>query len=392
MKTKFISLLFLLLVSCGEQSTDKFNETDGVKKPVAAFENQQITCEDESECPSYIARITIKTNGGIKVCTGFLKDSSTIQTDPACLPKGINEFITCENKIRVYFPKTRFYPAQSFKCKRINNSEPDPLKNSKNVYFKIPYTYRVAAQRSTLGVPDNEAFTIWSIEQQTSNKSVVKKKICTSQFRGILAPKYDTVDSAYVTFGECELGPGNVGAPVLNQRAEVVATINETKGGAFVEDLNSGFIPFTEQKPKGFAKASNFSCLRMQENGYNVPYRSCYKREYFRNFSKESLNYLVDKVLNTSEEIQAPLREWDEQHEPSIFKWRYKLLKLPTESEAGSRDFTKVILYPEMSCTKPMNGWIKHFRRTLGGLPKFKLIFYRLPIFLVRFYFDTKAL
>lgn len=392
MKTKFIFLaLSMLLVGCLENSDepkpgqrDIFNDND----PLIA--EQKVVCEDERDCPSYINRIVFKTREGVKVCTGVLVSPSLVLTSPNCIPKEINEFVNCKDKVRVYFPENIGNPEQTSECKRIVNSSSSTPKSNDVVFIKIMPPKRRYAPRDLDGIFPDKPYSIWTVNQVSPSKGIVKKTTCTTLYNGIMAPDYSSPLSPHATFGECLIGAGNKGAPVINENGNVVGMIDQYAGQDFIEEVHNGIIPFNE-KPEGLARVVNLGCMKLFENRNEDIPRSCFINPGLEEFGQNTLIYLTNEALANRSGLKDAIRDWKNSHKPQIFQWREKFHAIPTDDESQEKDFSQMLIFPDTRCMNSPQTWVRYFKRRLGGIPKSKVIEYKIPVFLTKFYFSKNG-
>jgi hypothetical protein len=115
----------LLLASCGKKPESNDSSQNVITTPPQTavdshMEKQDVSCEQNQACPSFITKIVVVKDDKFEYCTGFLVDKDVVATSTSCLPSLMRLVGSdCSNDVFFFFPKSGNRPAERVGCSHV---------------------------------------------------------------------------------------------------------------------------------------------------------------------------------------------------------------------------------------------------------------------------------
>jgi hypothetical protein len=292
-----------------------------------------VECESLDACPDFILQIINDGNHG---CTGALVGRDVVATNLHCIPEDLRkEGANCEDRIKIFFPKTKYYDAETVRCKKILALSP-PLGDTPitpdYAFFKVDRDLqRPFAGLSNEGFADQEEIIMYKVDPKPKPPHIVKKQTCTAVQNSMANPTFSNRLSPVIAMIPCEIIPGNSGAPMLSKNFEIKGVVSASTEGTH-KDTN---FPLFEKA--GFG--SNFSCLNIPGllANTNTP-AECKNSLSSSELTKANgvlLNRLASNIKKTyAENAVLELKSLQKQTKDFIF-WDFDEKLIPLQNLAG---------------------------------------------------------
>jgi Trypsin-like peptidase domain len=223
----------------------------------------QIQCENLEKCPEAVAAF-LHTSGGR--CSSFLIAPDIMATNMHCVPPGLkNEGDSCYQKSFFVFPKTLNKPHEVLDCdKLIHASRPlgDWVLVPDYAFFKLKNSsQRTPLEISRKGFADKSVVEITKVDfaspsanaKKNEPDALVKSISCHAVQNSTINPHFTSDFSSVVSFGKCDIIPGNSGSPILDSQGSVRGVISARQ----TPIIKSPGV--SEERVWGFG--ANFACL-----------------------------------------------------------------------------------------------------------------------------------
>lgn len=352
--------LFLLgfLAACGGSGGGAPNSNGQSSTNSLGLELQKtiqqysLECADPKDCPESVAMLVMSDHKKTWTCTGFLIDHQTIATAGHCLPADLSaRGRSCQGRIYALFPEQTANTRTPFECDEILEVERGAEGDYDYAFLKLKQTYpapffpkinrdnRLNGQKTYIYKVDP------SLVQPT--KGVLSKTSCELRDSSLLSITFSSTRSSQIQYGGCLTVSGNSGAPVMNNRGEIVAIHNSsTKPSSDLALILSQYSKPAQTNE--FGTATNFGCLCRQGESY----RRCLMSSSCR--SQNDAEYLLGNrqlVLDRKwSQYQRRLKlpeQMNQQISDDQFEWQTTL-----HFEQSAKDF-QLYLTKRPVCLKP---------------------------------------
>jgi hypothetical protein len=348
-KKYFLLLVFSsLLLSCGKKTTVKQSSTsssvetfEDLSELTAALNKQRVVCgEYQKYCPGFASKVTFwgkneEGNYYLGVCSGTLYQNKYIITNSHCIPNELRvNGSSCENQIKILFPETNKYSAESVKCERIKqvfsleNDGPDlaVIELNQSVYRENVKILKDAFF-------DNSrvyAYTMNPSKYDNTLGTIVKKSCTLSIDNAYLMSTAKNLSKAVLYGNLCDVISGNSGSGLFNEMGEYIgaifAKVEMEKLASILKDkkINHRFTV-----PMGIVQ--NIGCLNsiISDDGVN-----CTKGE--------NNNNDFDQFIERSKSAYSLLTENDSLiHYEVIDGFKLKLSKINNNNTSFTLNFFK---------------------------------------------------
>jgi hypothetical protein len=280
-------LIFFIISGCGKKVISEEPNFESQRQDQTYIEEslqkQDVNCENNQPCPSYIAKIIVASERKFTFCTGFLIDQSTIATSATCIPQHLRlAGQDCSRDIFFFFPKTANRPAERVGCNKItlvsHIEGQDPLLWRDDVaYIQLSdkLMYRREAQIAREGVENDRQYTSWMISQEDEYSAVVRKLTCTGIHNSFINPLSVNESSPNMLFSDCNPPGASTGAPILDSRGKIRAIYSKEISQKLRNYLDSTGLLI---KPlKEISHATNFACAPTPSDSEMLDERECLK-------------------------------------------------------------------------------------------------------------------
>ena len=259
--------LLATLASCGkEQKHSQKKEMEPPQRQQPEVDKQQIICEKNSDCPSYIAKIMVMVDGKRMFCTGSLISPNMVVTSTSCLPPHLRgDKLDCSKDVFLFFPRSKGKP-EAVGCKRVeqvsNSDGVTPLlwrddlaflQINKSMYFRR----QLALSRD--GLSDEREFEYTTIEQVDDYVAHVRRGACRPVFNGYVNPFSNNESSPMVDLAGCDYKYSSSGSPLMDGKGRIRGVVSQNMSDSlriYLQD--SGLLLGAPLKP--IIHATNLAC------------------------------------------------------------------------------------------------------------------------------------
>jgi hypothetical protein len=352
-------LIYLLLMGalqgCGKKVVSDNSTYESRRESQTDLEEylqkQDVNCENNQPCPSYISKMVVSSENKITFCTGFLIDQTTVATSASCLPNLLRlSGQDCSRDIFFFFPKTANRPAERVGCSRVSFISQiegqDPLLWRDDVaYLELSdkVMYRREAQIVREGIDQTKQYFSWTVVQEDQYSAIIKKSTCEGIHNSYVNPLATNESSPNVLFSDCHLNNGSTGAPVVDIRGKVRAIISKGMNPKLRSYLDSTGL--LSQALKEISHATNFACAPTPTDSQMLDERECLKE-----LSYSKVDQLRGEMLS-SQQIFGELRRKYEESIRNLSPFVQLGINLLSKG-----DFQNVEVVPK--CFKPLRNWL----------------------------------
>lgn len=354
--TGFLPIMALFL-ACGKKQTSDAPEQNPVITPpleteiIQYLDKQEVLCEEDGTCPTYLAKIVIVNNGNYRFCTGVLTGAKTIATSASCLPINMrSNSQRCDGEIYFLFPKANRKPTRVGCKKMLQVSQfeaSEPILWRDDVAFmeldKSQYFRRQLAI-SREGIADNQDYTMLSIEQTSATSARVRRDQCRGIHNSFVNPLSSDRSSPSMTFAGCEVKNGMFGAPLVDSKHRIRALVSQPMDAKFrSEVISSGRL---QTSLKEILYATNFACAPTIFDNDQLDRNECDKKMEFSVIDSLRVSQMSPQIL--FESFLDSIREQTQKSNAFIeFDLRLK----------PNGDSFEIDLIP--ACFKNVSSWIQ---------------------------------
>ena len=329
----FLTFVMSVLVSCGKNIKDEgetytppvIPDTDEVI--LEALKNQRLSCDENSYCPQYVAKLSIISNEKTNFCQGTLIPGNKIVTSASCIPTWLRvSGASCSSNIVVSFA-SRSDEAQNFECDTIESVSSN-LRRTRELWdndiavisLKRP-TRRKAALLSSEGVSSNDQLYRWSMKIETLFDAKVTRDICSRVMDSYANPFASNEDTSFQTMTGCSLDERALGATLLSKKGHFVAVQSHQMSERIIQSLQDNDILTEEGVNISFA--TNLACTDIRMNNFEVKPKGCFVKKNY---------YVLDKkraqILESQEIHQDNIRDLEQEVSESkkYFRWSFKFV------------------------------------------------------------------
>lgn len=363
-----ILLISTFSISCGRNINDKRkannNRPDGngertVSQSTREFiKTQSIVCEDDIFCNSSIGKLVIIHRGDLKYCTATLVGPDTIMTSSSCLNRSMRfSGFECANSAVVVFPGDSFRTATSAFCKSVVQAsnlkdELDPALRKDDVAFikldKIVNRKPLKVSRS--GLKDKMTYTVWKSDFENTRTSVLRSRPCIPFYNSYASPYSAKKFSPMVTVFDCKFEDGNLGAPLINIKGEVVGVLS----GELDQSVANYASRFLIEKMANIFHVSNLACVTFPWDNITPNF----DLECLKSINVNQLDMKRAKLLSDAEVHYRNMSNIKKELE--VYE-RYFLWNIVFRQSKSGIEFEIDLGRPK--CFQKINDWIGEFTR-----------------------------
>lgn len=397
-----ISLLSILTiialnVSCGRHINDKKdNDNDDrdnnnertVSNATRDFiKTQSIVCEDDIFCNSSIGKLVVIHRGELKYCTATLVGPDIVMTSSSCLSRSMRfSGFECANSAVVVFPGDSFRTPTSAFCKnviqasKIKDGEDPSLRKDDVAFIKLDkIVNRKPLKVARSGMSEKMTYTVWKSDFENTKVSVLKSRPCIPFFNSYANPYSEKKYSPMVTFFDCKFEDGNLGAPLINIKGEVVGVLS----GEMDQAVANYASRFLIEEMANIFNVSNLACVAFPWDNITPNF----DMECMKNINVNQLDLKRARILS---DVKVHFRNMNKiKNELEVYE-RYFLWKIVFRQSKSGYEFEIDMGRPK--CFQMINDWIGEFTRWRGRIRTYaykeiQLPFYRLTTKLNRLLF-----
>jgi hypothetical protein len=244
-----IALSLGLLGSCGPKNgdfaqgihPDRIDQLSSEKserriRARAAARGASLDCTIEGECEPAVALIAVATEEGLERCSGVLVSEDRVLTNDHCINKSLSLLgwstrhreLPCKGSVFVHFSGDESRSSRHAGCSGIEVRSGESGINSQDyaiIKLDQPVRDRLPLRISKRGFRDRENARILRVQMDQGRGGVFGGTQnflnCPASHATFLYPLLNSSESPLMTFGDCNIQPGNSGAPVLNEDGEL---------------------------------------------------------------------------------------------------------------------------------------------------------------------------
>lgn len=276
----------LLLVSCGKKAKTKSNhgETTTPSQSVddQFLEKQDVACETNQICPSFITKIVVKDKKKFGFCTGFLIDRDIVATSTSCLPHNMRLVgENCSKNIFFFFPRSGATAVERVGCTQVLQASQldgiDPILWRDDLSLlrldrSLPFR-KISFSRN--GVQDRAQHYSYMIDQQSEYSAIIKRVTCEAVHQSYVNPLVTNQASPNQLFAGCPMTNGGSGSPILDASGRVKAVVSSPMNPKLRAELESTGLLVNGLKD--MLHATNLACPPINDNTEMLDERECSK-------------------------------------------------------------------------------------------------------------------
>ncbi len=334
-----IILLSWLLGSCGPRTVDLArgvhpNRIDPFSgeaaerrsKARAAARSGALHCTIEGECEPAVALIAVATDQGLERCTGVLISEDRVLTNDHCVDKSLSlmgwssrlKSLPCKGSVFVHFSGDGERPSRHAGCFEIEyRSGESGISSQDYAILKLdhPITDRKPLKVSKRGFSDQEKVRILRVQMDQGISGVyggIQNFLqCRASHATFLYPMLNSSDTPLMTFGDCNIQPGNSGAAILNEEGEVAGIVQGYLTFKQDFDVERELREFLLDDSYGLVGIGSQTRCMFQINPAEAP--SCHSIPPFTHFSPKSYLEMIGEFRESllpvagQEEIWSPV-------------------------------------------------------------------------------------
>lgn len=364
------AFILLTVVACGKKIAPSKNSNGNAndsKNPLSSslmnfIQKQSVVCEDDKLCPESIAKIVVIDRDVIRYCTATLISDQMMVTSASCLPETLRApGLDCSSNIFAIFPKTNTVDSNKVSCSKIvssdSNANIDPaLWKSDFTFFSLQSSVnRKASDISRLGLKNGQKYQTWKVHYENDTDSVIKSEKCMPVHDSYSNPFADSSTSPMMPIAGCYIQEGSGGAPLFNNKAELVGIFSEKLDSDVVFYISMSNLLSEPMLSMHFA--SNFSCAKLptDELDYDLD-KDCYKQISRVQLDKLRSSYLTSDKIH-KENMNNILEELE--INSKFFKWNMNFYQ-----DFRNNKWHAHVVKPK--CFFDIDTWIDDFTR-IGG-------------------------
>jgi len=396
----WFSLFFCLISSlgCGRDLKEEKNKNEPrdinnerqVSNATRDFiRTQSIECEDDIFCNPSVGKIVIIDRGELKYCTGTLVKDDMVMTSSSCLIKSLRfPKIGCANSAVIIFPGDTFRESESSFCDEVIQASSirddlDPaLRKNDVAYIRL----RSRIERRPLkisrdGFVKNNSYTIWKSDFENTRRSVLKSRPCFPFHNSYANPFSRKHTSPIVTLFDCQFEDGNLGAPLINIKGEVVGVVS----GEVDKSVQNYASEFLIEEMAPILNVSNLHCAYFPWDQITPDFDlECSKNINITALDRKRASILSDAQVHYDNMIKI-------KKEVEVYERYFLWNAIFRQSKSGH---TFEIDMGRPRCFKRISEWIGEFTRWRGRVRNYanriiKLPFYKISTKLNRLLFPV---
>lgn len=361
-----IALAPLFLASCGKEFK-KDQETQNIRAPrnttvvdpdvQSFFRSQTAGCL--GDCHPSVAKLVVYERGRVRYCTGTLVEQDLLATSSNCLSRNLQlPNISCVNSVFAVFPKMKGLEEAKVNCERVVSStsldqDQDPALWRNDFAFirlKEP-AGREPVDISREGLPEDENLVVWKMDYLDDRRASLESDKCKPTYDTYANPFSQKRFSPMVAVADCEFSEGNLGAPLFNERGEMVGLLSSKMDKGISAYVRNNDI--LSESLASLHHASNFACADIpleEEAGYR-PENECFKEIGYARLDRHRSRMLNSRV--THQENMLAIEEELERAD-KYFMWDVKFF-------SDKRGSLLEAHFGMPKCFLGANNWINEF-------------------------------
>jgi hypothetical protein len=217
----------------------------GESDAVRLISQATVTCSKDADCNASTGMLLLAADDAPHGCTASLVAPDILMTNAQCLyPLQLSTASDCSGRVWVKFPAIGGLPAETEECSTILKTT--PYVESEN--NQIDYAFlklKSAAHRLPLalnfgGFQDQQMLSLFKVDFSMNGNQitgVMGRESCKSVQNSILLPEFTHPESPLVSVAECDVGAGNTGAPLLDDRGQLRGVVHQMTSSPYQPQL-----------------------------------------------------------------------------------------------------------------------------------------------------------
>ena len=232
-------LTYFILTACTSSKNEPSNTIifDSESSARKSFVQSSIECEEPNlNCPGYISGLiiidhnTFNNEWSTTACSSTLISKNKILSNQHCIPHDLlDNKISCNDRIKILFPKTNKFKEETVNCKSISASSPPNSNSNSPDWVVIELESSISRDTPDMnlnGLEENtlvHSFPIYYTKIKDVFKGKAQKNSCTTNMKHWHSKFYYHKESAVVTAVNCsqDIILGNSGAGYFNVSNEL---------------------------------------------------------------------------------------------------------------------------------------------------------------------------
>jgi hypothetical protein len=199
-------------------------------------------------------------------CTASLVAPDILMTNAQCLyPLQLSAASDCSGRVWVKFPAIGGLPAETEECSTILKTTPYVESENNQIDYaflklKSP-AHRLPLALNFSGFQDQQLLSLFKVDfSMIGNQitGVMGREVCRSVQNSILLPGFTYAESPLVSVAECDVGAGNTGAPLLDERGQLRGVVQQTTSSPYQSQLQTYLL---SDRYASVSVATNLACM-----------------------------------------------------------------------------------------------------------------------------------
>ena len=343
----------------------------------------ELKCLNPQECHPSVGMLVIIIGGRpVANCTAFLVDDDLIATNRHCLPRDLQKTgARLEGRAQVVFAASDSVSSESIALSEVvNSSEFFRADQAIAPDYAIVRLKRVANRQpltiSSEGFSNGQVLEVVKMNPIAARDATgeLRTSKCRVVFGSMILPQFTNPISPVGTLGDCEIRPGNAGAPLIDENGFVHGLIQASyvPGGVSSQGVigNDRFQAIVLEPTAPLSLATSFACIDSKSfepfnrEGCLVDYSSRKTDDLSnRNLQEES------RKADLSISVKFAELARNAGGEAAFFQWTGSAMQ--AQSKAAGPQRSRFLPVPK--CFTPSEApepWLSRYRNFLGAYKK----------------------
>ena len=355
------------------------------------FQRSRVECDIDGGCPMGSGLVVMTSESQLPEnrlsrCSGFLVAPNILATNSHCIPDDIKEGASCQRRIGVKFPASRYrgrdIPAESAHCQRIIYSSPIVEINGQNdaiadyafIELDHPLREHTPFRISPRGVRSGESLQI--IRMMPSSRfpggKIQAISGCLVERNSLITRNYDNDSNPIEAVSSCRASFGNSGSAVLNSNGDVAGIFQGVISRLYLQNMNLSPLPITESQRSLLRTTlvfSTFACFAKTITGEDRERPKSCNFQFSENPSEEAIQRAADRALVDLTTRSRAIQQWT-QRSRSGLRWK----RAPITQQNSTQHMNHAALNANTinlipftpHCFEPQHLWPAFLRRRLS--------------------------
>jgi hypothetical protein len=359
MKYRFLLLIILsVVIGCGKKAVKSKDVSEVINAQLTPFKEFEKTTVLDERAPRGLGLILVKQGIFAKSCQGMVINESYFLTNSDCMPRDWIER-DCVGQVSILIRTGDSH--EPYYCERIiMRSEESKISFDSPNFALIKLNQPVLDSElnfSRKGILNDQELQVFYFKGDTTNLGKFveyEKSVCSTTFNSVFGNYTSPLSSTAALFksknrlgDECEFKTEYSGAPILNQKNEVVGLLQAGKAPKDL-DIPRGLISYKDSKNLNIA--TNIACL-------DLP--------FFEQETIEGCLSINEELTSRQRRLKIIADKIKEAYEAEVLKLKSNLLiVMQYEVLLDAQKFSsQALLEFRPTCMKPIELWTEEEKK-----------------------------